>query len=155
MPRKEEHIYKGMLLAVAVGGASAHDQPPTKAALEIAGSIAGGYVGARFPDVVEPANRPNHWGFAHSIAAGVGLSVVAIRNGPQLRDGFRAAGDEFFAMQSECRERFLPWFLCGIGGTLMYLTAGFILGFPAGYASHLGLDQLKCTSDIPLLNRRV
>lgn len=151
MPRRDEHVAAGMLLAAVVEGASEKDLSPAKALLEMIGAIGGGYAGGRAPDVLEPAVGFNHWGSAHSIAAGTGLPAALIKWGTLVRTELRVAGDDCFAAQATCQGEFVPWLLCGVGGIAMYLASGLLIGFVVGYASHLALDQMKSKRNLPLL----
>ncbi len=122
----------------------------------------GGGLGASAPDWIEPADDPNHRGGGHS------LVVLGISGGPivalaasdqvlslpvvaQLRQRVRERKAEFLAASEAATERWRKvWFL-GLAH-LVHPAAGFLVGVPAGYASHLALDAFSRRS-IPLLKK--
>ncbi|MEN6369790.1 MAG: hypothetical protein ABFD77_08855 [Thermotogota bacterium] len=153
MPRRPEHLRTGALITAGVAGAAAYDLPPAKAALEVAGAVLLSGVGSSLPDVLEPANRIDHWSFAHSVTIGSGLLALLATEGHEIRYALRDQGNQLFAVLAESEDRPLLWLAYLVGGAAAYMLSGAVLGVMTGYLSHLLLDQVKSKSNIPLMCR--
>jgi hypothetical protein len=155
MPNRYEHVSAAFAVAALRESTKVQELPPYKAFAESIGALTGSYWGARLPDLIEPPNRPNHWGMAHSIAAALALIVADGTCGERIHSSFRSIGDEYFNWGTEYASESKPLqaTLCELAGILSYMLAGLVVGFPAAYLSHLGLDQLACKSDLPLVGR--
>jgi len=151
MARKLEHDYGGMLVGAVVECMTAGDLPSGKRLLETAGAVCGGCLGSRIPDLIEPAIGFNHWGFAHSLTAGAGTTGISLVGVLRTRNCMRALGEEMFELSRD-DDLAAPWqYFATLGGMLMYVIAGVVVGAPAGYVSHLVLDQVRSKSNLPVL----
>lgn len=130
---------------------STRSLPPRQAIAELVGLILGGAYGGLLPDRFEPACQPCHRHFAHSVAAGTAIVCVLTRLGPHARGALRGLGDDLLRLQDDHAEGSWEW--CGIGALSItaYALAGFVVGVPVGYISHLGLDHVQSKRGIPLL----
>jgi membrane-bound metal-dependent hydrolase YbcI (DUF457 family) len=115
--------------------------------VEIAGTALGGAIGARLPDVLEPALSPHHRALAHSWLAAGGLFFLA-------RAGWAAHCRE---QANACRERGVSLWRSvedrqrdRTEELVWRFIAGLIMGFIAGYGSHLALDSAT-SRGLPLL----
>jgi len=153
MASKLEHNYGGMLAGTALECLTKGTLPPGQAVLETIGAAWGGHVGSRIPDTVNPPVGFNHWGFAHSYTAGAGTIAVSAPNVWQVRDQLRQAGNDLLAMSYEYGDTPLLQLLAALGAAFMHLMAGFVVGLPAGYVSHLVLDQLVCKGNLPVVKK--
>lgn len=138
---------------VAAGlGAVALNVPKGDTACAIAefvGAALGGRVGGVAPDVVEPALTPNHRAFAHSLVAAGLLAAVARENhvGWCYERAAECRGRASLALTEAERGR------ARSEEVLWHFVAGLIIGFLAGYASHLVLDA-DTPRGLPLLGLR-
>lgn len=73
MPKRDVHVNTGMVCGAGLAMICAQNQKPEQFIIETLGGIAGGYIGGRLPDIIEPATSPRHRDSAHSIAAGGGI----------------------------------------------------------------------------------
>lgn len=153
MPKKAEHICVGLGVSTLVESLKIQNLPPYKAGAEMVGVLVGSYLGSRMPDLLEPPVQPRHWGVAHSVTLGAVLSALTITVGPILQSEFRAMGDEYFEDEAYYMDHHNPVLatLCRLVGMMWYAIAGLTTAFLMAYLSHLGLDQLKSKSNLPLL----
>lgn len=149
MPGRKTHTTVGTL--AGVGAALVHARDETGAAkwVEVIGGGAGGYLGGRMPDLLEPGVSRYHRQMAHSVMAllaALGISSEVARNHCRaqadacaLRSRNAALGpaEQLFAALAELFWRFI---------------AGALGGLQAGYASHLLLDA-RTPMGLPLLFR--
>jgi uncharacterized membrane protein YeaQ/YmgE (transglycosylase-associated protein family) len=148
MPRRNEHAVIGALVGALTAVARASEQPENGKTAEVMGGIVGGWVGGIMPDVIEPATTPHHRDIAHSFVTGVSIALAKLAEW-QARCRQRAqllevsiqgmpAGPE----RSHCELDAFAW----------RFVAGALVGFAAGYISHLVLDGAT-KRGIPLLTR--
>ena len=102
MARLHVHVCAGVATSALVGCTQIRGLSPMKALAEMAGSLGGGYVGSRLPDVIEPSTYPGHRSAAHSVTTGIALVAAAKEVSLRLRDALREAGEQCFRRQSEC-----------------------------------------------------
>jgi hypothetical protein len=121
-----------------------------KRALEGLGALIGGRIGSRIPDLLEPSVGFNHWGAAHSVVGGGGGACLCFAAAIRARSGFRLLAEEMFAAAGDAGGE-VAQFACTLGGMMIYVVAGAVVGVPAGYLSHLVLDELRSKGTIPLL----
>ena len=119
--------------------------------IEVIGALAGGALGGRLPDIIDPPDSPRHRGFGHSMACtailDAGLSGVLITLRTQINeldseaDLYRRSG---YTIPSEVALKLIS---CRI-------AYGFCLGLGAGWFSHLVMDG--CMPDgLRLFNSKV
>jgi membrane-bound metal-dependent hydrolase YbcI (DUF457 family) len=137
-----EHVRAGAVAGGATAAFLARNQPGHFAIAEIfAGSI-GGVLGAKLPDVLEPAIHSWHRSSAHSISAAGGIALVAVRKLQDWQEYCRkntAKHSAQLAMATEPLARMWHSLLILVWS----LLAGFAPGVVAGYLSHLAMDA--CT----------
>lgn len=148
------HVAVGVGGAVVVGAIRSADQDPWKRIVEGVGHSLGGYVGARAPDVLEPATSPCHRDVGHSAAVGAALVAGAWKGVPVWEGWFRAKADELAAARVEGDASSMKRIAFAILEGLCRMLAGFALGFAVGYGSHLALDMMT-PEGIPLLARAI
>lgn len=125
------------------------DEPARNQMVEVLGGMAGGYLGGRVPDLLDPPLNPCHRGIAHGGFAVATLVAVDLE---PWRERCRIA-----ARECEARAAFLPPGSSQRGDLIFQailhrFAAGFATGLKAGYASHLALDL--CTPrGLPLVGR--
>ena len=104
---------------------------------ELLGCWAGGVLGARLPDTLEPATNPHHRQAAHAVVVTAGAWAILV---PKLRD-----------LEGRCRvyaaqmDSVAP--LWALGARLL---AGILRGLLPGYVSHMALDATT-PMGLPLL----
>jgi inner membrane protein len=149
MPNRKTHAIAGVGAGLVATAVSARHLPAEHRAIEVLAGTFGGYVGGIAPDVLEPALDPNHRDLFHSVMVGgaVGAAVIADWH----------ASCRQWAAECDARAAAAP-----IGSDLRRseeltallwrLAAGFLVGFVAGYVSHLALDAGTARS-VPLIAR--
>ena len=137
MPRRPTHLAIGGASGVVTGVLTCGLLPKEHQLLHVAFAGIGGTLGGLAPDVLEPAICPNHRSLFHSLAAAGGVGAAGFAE--WQADCYRAA--------SACdeRARYAPLGSSErsneeIKAFLWRALAGLIVGFLAGYASHLILD---------------
>ena len=137
MPRRDVHELWGMGSGVAAALALMPTEDTAGVAAELAGALLGGKIGGRAADVLDPALTPNHRAAAHGGLAIAGLVWLA-------RAGFVAYCRNHSAA---CQARVLDLSRTDderardrMHELLWRFAAGMLIGFIAGYGSHLLLD---------------
>jgi hypothetical protein len=118
---------------------------------EVAGGIAGGWLGAALPDWIDPPTCPNHRHFGHGAATTVGIvwmsADAVLRLQQRLRHRANALAQARPYLQNDLA-RAMNW----LEECFLRVLAGFLNGVAAGYVSHLAMDALTPAS-IPLVMR--
>lgn len=149
MPSRNTHAPVGLLAGAGASAVSARNLAPEHQAVEILAGAVGGYLGGIAPDVLEPSLSPNHRDLFHSVVVGGALSAAVVA---QWHANCRARAAECDSralaapIDSETRRDEAFKALC------WRLLAGFLVGFVAGYVSHLALDAGTPRS-LPLIVR--
>lgn len=150
MPGRTVHSQIGIVTGAAAAALVAPTHDPLRLAIEIASGGLGGYLGGLAPDAIEPAVSSHHRNLAHSVVAG---AAVVMASFVELQAHCRTAG-------SACEQRALAltaqpdeaararW-----EALAWHALAALLVGFAAGYVSHLALDSGTPRS-IPLLFAR-
>jgi hypothetical protein len=147
MPRRPTHISAGCISGLAAGILTSKQLPSEHQLLHLVCATIGGTIGGLAPDSVEPALSPHHRSLFHSLALGGAASSGLIANW-QARCHEAAAACISRAEQSPLgsaqrsdeETKALLW--RGV--------AGLLVGFLAGYLSHLALDA-GTSASLPLL----
>lgn len=150
MPRRSVHTIAGVCSGATLALYRGRQQPPWDQLVEGVGGAAGGFIGGRLPDLLEPALHGWHRSTAHSWAAGAAVSW---------------ATSAFAAWEQHCRSRAAAYaavrqghgdviqqFLALLAELFWRLAAGFVSGAAAGYGSHLVLDSFT-SRGLPLIAR--
>lgn len=146
MPGKSTHKAVGGAAGLIYSFRQAEGQEDSNRAIESIGGTVGGVLGGMLPDIVEPADTPDHRGFAHSVLVGLGVASVKL---DEWSAACRAKAEQFAVLrQSETDP--IKWLLLWLLEVVCRLVAGFLLGIQAGYGSHLVLDALTPKS-LPLV----
>lgn len=137
MPRKPTHVMGGFLTGTAASGIGANAVPERHRSQFMLAAALGGIIGGIAPDFLDPPDTPNHRSTFHSLVA-IGLLVAAAKANWHAHCLEQAVACETkmerLAIGSPERideERKALIWRC---------VAGFLIGFLAGYASHLALD---------------
>ena len=151
MPNRDTHRPFGM----AVGGGyalwGAQNESWEYRAVEAAGGVIGGWLGAALPDWIDPPLRPDHRHVGHGAANVIGavwMSADAMLN---LQRRLRRRANRL-AQQRPFLENDLARFLSWLEECVLRFLAGLLNGLVAGYLSHLFLDALTARG-IPVFAR--
>jgi len=114
-----------------------------------AGGAVGGYLGAKLPDILEPATNPNHRQFGHSFVFNGTMTVAGYAGAKTLDFQIKAWTEQIKHKISETQDPTtrLIW------AALLFLvlfSGGFVVGLFAGYLSHVAADSMTPAS-IPVL----
>lgn len=149
MPDRRTHTMVAVPVGALVALASAPEQQGMAAFATLLGGGLGGYLGGAMPDLLEPATSGHHRDFAHSVTGGALLCASPIYAlSVRWREQARAleASADLLLVESADRAKLAAqafW---------LNLAAGILVGFLAGYLSHLALDASTPRS-LPLLGR--
>lgn len=147
MPRRPTHLAAGLVAGAIAGLATSSRLPSEHQTIHIVFATIGGVLGGIAPDIIEPATSPGHRGAFHSLLMAGGATAawradwLADCHGRATTCDARAL--TFSEGSPERNNEFrtaLFWRALG----------GLIVGFIAGYASHLALDACTARS-LPLL----
>jgi hypothetical protein len=139
MSNRRAHVLVGSVVGGGAAAWTARKQSPSAQLLETLGGIGGGVVGARMPDVIDPPTCWNHRSVGHGIAP-IGAAATALfkmLEGWQEKLRARADAEHH---KYEAATSFLAqaWHL--VISLLCRLASGALVGFVAGYLSHLAMD---------------
>ena len=147
MPRRPTHVAAGVAAGIAAGVVTARHLADEDRFLHVAFAGIGGAIGGVVPDWLEPGTHPNHRNVFHSLLAAGGVTAAVLANWQASCHGAaaRCLGRAQLspAGSSERSNEQMKAFL-------WRALAGLIIGFLAGYTSHLALDAGTATS-LPLL----
>ncbi len=147
MPGSEAHALAGFAAGVVAIPACRRELTSDPSPFEIVIEVFSACLGARLPDLLEPADGPDHRGFFHSIVFGGLLAIVSLNAVLHLRRELEELEASFSWYRVNGRPvlpedlssyRILRWILCCV------------TGFSCGYVSHLVLDGMTPKS-LPLL----
>lgn len=151
MPNRKTHDTAGALSGAGYGAYRARNQEPAKLAFAAIGGALGGLAGSKVPDILEPANSPNHRDTCHSVL----VSGLIVRHAPGMckdwEEFWWQEADRLKALRLQTKNS-LEEFLCVLGEGVSMLMAGVLPGLCAGYVSHVALDSGSKKS-IPLVTR--
>jgi membrane-bound metal-dependent hydrolase YbcI (DUF457 family) len=151
MPNRNAHLIGGGVAGLAAGLYATRALPEHQRGIEIVSAVVGGLIGGVLPDVLEPATSPNHRAEFHSLVMGMGVGAAATAE-----------------WQARCRARALE---CDGRAALLVegspersseeaaafwwrVLAGLLVGFLAGYGSHLVMD-FTTTRALPLITNKL
>jgi membrane-bound metal-dependent hydrolase YbcI (DUF457 family) len=152
LPDGRTHAFLGVTVGAATGVLVAPEEPDYAKLIVAMGAAFGGYAGGILPDVLEPPLHPHHRDFCHSVM--LTGSLVAATGAPA-----GAATTELFAAAARLRAQraALPpndpnRFWLGAQEALCHLLSGAMVGFLAGYVSHVAADSTT-SRGVPLMAR--
>lgn len=137
MPNRNAHLIGGGVAGLAAGMYSTRNLSADQRQIEIVCAIIGGLIGGAAPDLLEPATSPNHRAAFHSLVMGAGVGAAAMAEW-HARCRERAAECDARATSlppesPDCRREHSAAFWWRV-------LAGLLVGFLAGYGSHLAMD---------------
>ena len=147
MPNRKTHVAIGVSAGsvAAMFAALRNDQEITfgEYVAEVMGGAAGGFIGALAPDILDPPTSPFHRDLGHgAFQASIGAYQFSVHYAA-VQEMLRVKADECWA--SFEREQALgnngSALLWMLAWTALRSLAGFLVGFAAGYASHLIADS--------------
>jgi len=145
------HAVAGIVSGAGAAAISAMNHTPLALALETAGGAFGGYGGARAPDVLDPPTSPNHRHIAHGIGTTAFVGFMVYETLVQWQAALRARADQLAAERPYLTND-LARALNQVAEWVLRFLAGTVIGFPAGYVSHLVLDA-GTPRGLPLFTR--
>lgn len=127
-------------------------QPPLNTFAEVLGGAVGGILGAKLPDLIEPAIHSYHRSTFHSVAAigtvSYGALQTQVNPAAILRETAALARQRAVMARATGQSPLLDQLM----ELLFHLLAGALAGAAAGYVSHLVCDATTPRS-IPLFTR--
>lgn len=139
MPGRRQHTDVGKVAGAVAALVTVPSLHSLLAAAEVFGGGIGGHCGAILPDVLDPATSPAHRSLGHGVVpttwAGIKVAGVVSHCQSVCRENAAACARQLATAQVP-----LDRLLLGLGALLWHVAAGFVVGLPAGYASHLFLD---------------
>lgn len=141
MPRRKVHTDAGMVFGAGLAVYCAKNQMLYQLAIETLGGIAGGYIGGRLPDIIEPATSPRHRDTAHSVTAGYGIIKLGSVKLCEWQKACRKKANEAQNKRKIQVPGSLEELGCCLSEMFWLALAGAIAGLIAGYISHLVLDS--------------
>lgn len=118
--------------------------------LETAGGTLGGALGGLLPDVFDPPFHPHHRGLAHGVLPVVAGAAVWGQGTAGWQVSFRNQADAFAMKRAHTVDPLMAA-LYGFVEMALRLLCGAIVGFGAGYLTHVGLD-FTTPCGLPLIN---
>ena len=152
MPDAQTHGRIGALAGATASLLATGDLPSDAKVFVTLGGALAGYAGGKTPDALEPAIHSWHRSECHSVAAGTAVIALAVQGEEALRTTLLPRAAELRATRlglPEGHSDRLSLWLREIG---IYMAYGAIVGFAAGYTSHLVLDG-GTDRGIPLLSQ--
>ena len=160
------HTYFAMATGVGMAAYVAKEQTGLDFWLQLLGAVIGARCTGKLPDIFEPPISSNHWGSFHSIGMGGTITAQANRisdirnfcqsqadqckNNPTRILMITLAEGVSFSVVLDGTVRTILSF---VERCLWLIIAGFVVGAPTGYVSHLALDALTCKRSLPLLTK--
>lgn len=114
-----------------------------------AGGATGGYLGAKLPDVFEPAVSPFHRKFAHSIVLNGSVATAEYVGAIKLNHHFNNLVNQIKQNINEAQDQPTKYMWSVLLFFILF-CAGFVVGIAAGYLSHIVADSFTPAS-IPML----
>lgn len=139
MANRAAHRLVGSVSGGCAAAWAARGQSPAILFVETLGGIGGGIAGARAPDVIDPPTCGRHRSVGHGMVP-VGTAATALlRKLEEWQQQLRA-----FAEKERCECAAATTFLAQawhlVLSLLAQLASGALVGFVAGYLSHLAMD---------------
>ena len=147
MPNRDMHLNAGAITGAFAALVMVHGENDTLALAEIVGGVIGGALGGLAPDVLEPATSPHHRKLAHSMVAAGALTLAKVA---EWQAGCRRSCAGHLAWASTLPPGSTERHDAETSALMWSIAAGLIVGFAAGYASHLALDAATSRS-LPLI----
>ena len=147
MPRRSTHLALGGMSGVAAGLVTGRSLPEQHQLLHVGFAGIGGAFGGLAPDILEPAVSPNHRSLFHSLAAAGAIAAASLADWQSRCHHSAGVCDT----RASCAPAGSPerWNE-ELKALLWRALAGLIVGFLAGYASHLIADA-GTSSSLPFL----
>jgi len=149
MPNGKVHKIIGTGAGVATSLCFTDGQPGLDRTIQAVGAGLGGYVGAKLPDIIEPATSPRHRQFAHSLVCNVSIAAAGYAAVETFHQNVQNLAEK---IRQEINASQDPVSKFGWSVLLFFvlLGSGFVVGTLAGYLSHIAADSLTPAS-IPII----
>ncbi len=143
MPNRDFHDITSTVVGGGYGLYRSSGQSDGARLLETFGAAAGGLLGGRVPDTLDPPTSPRHRGRAHSFVVAGMLVQFCAEDLPKWQHYCRERADQFAMRRRQCPAGSFDELTLALAEAFWRTLAGFLAGLPAGYLTHLGLDA--CT----------
>ena len=137
MPDRRTHEDVGFVVGGCAAALHARAEASSHALAETLGGCLGGWLGGIMPDVFEPATSPSHRSVAHSVIVLTSLALARTADAQtRCRTQAKECESRAVLLAAGTSERLVAeW-----EALFWRIIAGFLIGFVAGYSSHLLLD---------------
>lgn len=149
MPNKPMHLAVAIPVGVIIAANKANIFNGLPYFFEVVGGGIGAAVGGLVPDWVDPPRNPNHRSAGHSVATTITAGRVLWHHIDTWQDQLRREADRMRQFQQVPSNPLLR-VVCGAWEIVLRLLAGALVGFVAGWGTHLALDCGTARS-LPLL----
>lgn len=139
MPNRPVHLAAAVPLGTFVSAHKARELNGLQYVAEVVGGAIGGAVGGLGPDWVDPPTSPFHRGVGHSLAISCVMAGLASRRIDAWQTWLREEATRFRGLQNLAADPLLRAFY-GVCYVLVCVVSGALVGFLAGWGSHLALD---------------
>ncbi len=154
MPDGRTHGRIGAVVGGAASLIATYELPNDgRVAATLAGLFAG-YAGGKAPDILEPPIHGWHRSECHSFAAGAAVIATGVRGVIALKDDMLGRAAELKAARLALPPNHPDQFSLWIREFGIYVAYGAVVGFAAGYTSHLLLDG-GTERGIPLISQKL
>lgn len=143
MPCKPTHVRAGMISGAAAVFFFNHlEQKPVVSVADLVGGLAGGYLGGRIPDLIDPSKigGPNHRSHGHGLAQNSALVLWVYDNINEFREKCFEKAAELERESKEFADE-IKSFWATLKACFLKVMAGLAIGLIAGIISHLVLDS--------------
>jgi hypothetical protein len=115
------------------------NQPIAHTMLETIGGCIAGNLGARAPDVIDPPTSPRHRGIAHGVVPVGAATFALVGKRRAIQENLRDRADRRAVARHESTS-LIDKLGHLIAEIFLRIAAGAVVGFGAGYLSHLAFD---------------
>lgn len=152
MPNGKVHRQVGIVAGAGVALVNTREaDSAADRLLELLGGALGGILGAKIPDIIDPADTPNHRDIGHGLLTALKLGTVCWQELPKWQNKCRLSAEAYRAKAAATQDGVAAFFYELVAALLIAL-AGALAGVYGGCASHLAMDF--CTpKGLPLLAR--
>src|SRR5437016_765198 len=139
MPNRPTHLAIAFPLGAMAAGYKANSLNGLPLLWEVLGGGIGALAGGIGPDLIDPPTDPNHRGGGHALVPAVFAGTVALSWLDRWQNSLRNEADRLRQLQLNTCDPLLR-LAYGTWEIAIRLLAGALVGFMAGWGSHLVLD---------------
>ncbi len=150
MPSRNVHKVVGAVVGATAALATARRMTQRRLLMAALGGAVFGAFGGQLPDIIEPADSPNHRNSFHSATTAVALSALTAKNVEAWQNRCYDAAEYFQWAKESNSANGVEEFLYSIMELTCEFAAGMFPGFAAGYVSHIVMDG-HTAKGLPLL----